>query len=211
MCSTLSFVHRRKQLNGSSILGSNTFWCWKAVLNHCKVGEVAKNRTRTICSLLQQQPEQSVLTERGKEEGAKTREEKVSASCSSERPPLRWSQSAGMSWGRKSGCEVSALGTGICQEGESWSFFYNSASPLKRGFLQVSGIMQAPLGEEKVVGSNVSHTGEARARPSTAAAVSEGSCEGGAVLAVRAGSSALASPWSQTESSYDFSLCGIVS
>lgn len=101
--STLSlFCPQKKTVKWAQhLVGSNTFWCWKAVLNHCKVGEVVKNRTRTVCSLLQQQPEQSVLTEGGKEEGAKTREEKVSARCSSERPPWRRSQSAGMAWGRK--------------------------------------------------------------------------------------------------------------
>lgn len=40
---------------------------------------------------------------------------------------------------------------------------------------------------------------------------SGGSGEGEAVLATTAGSAALASPWSQTDCSYDFSLCGIIS
>lgn len=62
-----------------------------------------------------------------------------------------------------------------------------------------------------MVGSNVSsHKGEGRARPSTAAGGSGGGDEEGAVLAARAGNSALASPWSQTDCSYDFSLCGII-
>lgn len=76
LCSTPSlFPPEKKTVKWiRRLAGSNTFWCWKAVLDHCRGEEVRKNR-KAVCSLLQQKPEQSVLRRRRQREGSQNQRE----------------------------------------------------------------------------------------------------------------------------------------
>lgn len=158
------------------LLGSNTFWCWKAVFNHCKVGKVAKNRKEQSAACFNNNQNNLSSLKEAKRRESKPERRKFQQSVPQTGLPKDGHQGLECP-GERRVLVKSALGKGICQHRESWSFFYNPASPLKCGFLQLRGIMQAPCmhGEEKVVGNNVSsHIGEGRARSSTAAGVSGG-------------------------------------
>lgn len=69
------------------LAGSNTFWCWKAVLDHCR-GEEGREEQESSLQLAAKKTQNNLSSgEEGKEKGAKTREKKISVSCSSKRPP----------------------------------------------------------------------------------------------------------------------------